>query len=58
MMAAEIYGSDFGDISALEAFQEYVDKFTSINLGETPGSSGYLDVTKTGIYFNKSTRSV
>ncbi len=58
MMAAEIYGSDFGDVSALEAFQEYVDKFTSINLGEKPGSSGYLDVTKTGIYFNKSTRSV
>ncbi len=58
MMASEIYGSDFGDVNTLEAFQEYVDKFTSINLGEKPGSSGYLDVTKTGIYFNKSTRSV
>ena len=58
MMASAIYGSDFGDVDPLQAFQEYVDKFTSINLGVSPGSDGYLDVTKTGIYFNKSTHSV
>lgn len=58
MMAAEIYGSDFGDVDAMEAFQYYVDNFTSINLGLNPGDSGYLDVTKSGEYFTKSTHSV
>ena len=57
MMASAIYGSDFGDVDPLQAFQDYVDKFTSVNLGVSPGDDGYLDVTKTGIYFNQSTRS-
>ncbi|MGN0138282.1 MAG: hypothetical protein ACI381_06735, partial [Candidatus Methanomethylophilaceae archaeon] len=57
MMAAEIYGSDFGDVDAMEEFQKYVDKFTSINDGLNPGDAGYLDVTKSGMYFNKSTYS-
>lgn len=58
MMASEIYGSVlFDDADAMTELQKYVDKFTSVNLGLNPGDDGYLDVTKTGMYFNKATAS-
>ncbi len=56
MMASEIYGSDlFPGMDAMSELQKYVDEFTSVNLGLDKGDPGYLDVTKSGMYFNKAT---
>lgn len=56
MMAASIYGSDlFPGMDIMTEFQNYVDEFTSTNLGLEKGDTGYLDVTKTGMYFAQAT---